>query len=155
MLKNEECAEQITSSGSVVLSSPPIFSNSPSLYVSLQCVSWWVTLSGLDHRLCSQREEIPMRAFIPIASHSLSLSLQVKCTGILKWGRYHCLIKDSLTWEKWVNHHHDFRQRKGEVYFGDKKCNFFPPSNCCYVPQGVRSRSFWVFSSLWCIPGNV
>ncbi len=67
------------------------------LFLSLQYVAWWVSVPGLVCGLCSQREEMPMCAFIPIAVQSLSLSLHVKCTGILKRIQYRCLVKDSLT----------------------------------------------------------
>lgn len=96
-------------------------------------------------------EEMPMCVFIPEVAQSLSLYLHVTCTGILKRAQYHCLIKESLTC---MNHPHDFRQRKGEVYFWDNKCNFFL-CNCCYAPQGVRSRSLWGFISLCSVLENV
>lgn len=64
---------------------------------------------------------MPMCAFIPIAAQSLSLSLHVKRTGLLKTVQYHRLIKDSLTW---VKYQHEFRQRKGIVCFCDNKGNF-------------------------------
>lgn len=73
-----------------------------SLYAPTNYVSWWVSVSGFDCGLCSQREEMPMCAFIPITALSLSPSPHVKRTGIWTWARYHwTLIKDShFVWNK-------------------------------------------------------